>query len=238
MIFYFVIDFKDGNCVCLLCGDMEVVIVFGIDFVVQVKVFQDVGVQWLYLVDLNGVFEGYFVNVVVVEVILVVIDILVQLGGGICDMVIIESWLECGLVWVILGIVVVEQFSFVCEVVLVFLGKIVVGIDVCGGWVVICGWVIEIDVMVVDLVCQFEDVGVLVIIYIDIDRDGVMQGLNIVVIEVLVWVVNILVIVLGGVSLMQDLLVLCDMWVIVGVILGWVLYDGVINLGEVLCVLV
>lgn len=109
----------------------------------------------------------------------------------------------------------------------------VVGIDVCNGKVVIKGWVEEIDVMVIDFVKLFEDVGVVVIIYIDIMCDGVMKGLNIDVIEVLVCVVLILVIVLGGVLFLDDFKVLKVIGVIFGVILGCVFYDGVIDLNEV-----
>lgn len=234
MILYPAIDLKDGNCVRLLRGDMEAATVFGTDPAAQARAFQDAGAEWLHLVDLNGAFAGKPVNGAAVEAILAAVDVPAQLGGGIRDMATIEAWLTRGLARVILGTVAVENPGLVREAALAFPGKIAVGIDARAGRVATRGWAEETDVMATDLARQFEDAGVAAIIYTDIDRDGAMQGPNIVATEALARAVQIPVIASGGVSSMQDLLALRDTHVIAGAISGRALYDGAINLGEAL----
>ena len=234
MILYPAIDLKDGNCVRLLRGDMEAATVFGDDPAAQARAFQDAGAEWLHLVDLNGAFAGHPVNAEAVGAILAAVTVPAQLGGGIRDMATIEGWLERGLSRVILGTVAVENPSLVREAALAFPGKIAVGIDARGGRVATRGWAEETDVMAVDLARQFEDAGVAAIIYTDIDRDGAMQGPNIVATEALARAVTIPVIASGGVSSMQDLLALRETRAIAGAISGRALYDGAINLSEAL----
>lgn len=234
MILYPAIDLKDGQCVRLLHGEMDKATVFGDDPAAQAAKFEAAGCEWIHLVDLNGAFAGQPVNAAAVEAILSRISVPAQLGGGIRDMATIEAWLTRGLARVILGTVAVENPGLVREAALAFPGKIAVGIDARAGRVATRGWAEETDVMATDLARQFEDAGVAAIIYTDIDRDGAMQGPNIVATEALARAVQIPVIASGGVSSMQDLLALRDTHVIAGAISGRALYDGAINLGEAL----
>lgn len=237
MILYPAIDLKDGNCVRLLRGDMEKATVFGSDPAAQAKAFVDAGCEWLHLVDLNGAFAGKPVNGAAVEAILQAVDVPCQLGGGIRDMATIEMWLAKGLSRVILGTVAVENPDLVREAAKAFPGKVAVGIDARGGKVATRGWAEETEVMASDLARAFEDAGVAAIIYTDIDRDGAMQGPNIVATEALARATSIPVIASGGVSSMEDLLRLKATGVIAGAISGRALYDGALNLGEALAAL-
>ncbi len=234
MILYPAIDLKDGKCVRLLRGDMQAATVFGEDPAAQAAAFQAAGCDWLHLVDLNGAFAGTPVNAAAVKAILARVTVPAQLGGGIRDMATIAMWLEQGLTRVILGTVAVENPGLVRQAAREFPGKVAVGIDARKGFVATKGWATETDVQATDLARRFEDAGVAAIIYTDIDRDGAMQGPNIVATEALARAVSIPVIASGGVSSMADLLALRDSGVIAGAISGRALYDGAIDLGVAL----
>ncbi len=234
MILYPAIDLKDGQCVRLLRGEMEAATVFGDDPAAQAMAFQEAGVEWLHLVDLNGAFAGRPVNADAVEAILARVGIPAQLGGGIRDMATIESWLSRGLARVILGTVAVENPALVRDAARAFPGRVAVGIDARNGRVATKGWAEETGIMITDLAKSFEDDGVTAIIYTDIERDGAMGGPNIAATEALARAVSIPVIASGGVSRMSDLTALRDTGVIAGAISGRALYDGAIDLNEAL----
>ena len=234
MILYPAIDLKDGKCVRLLRGEMSQATVFGDDPAAQAAKFEAAGCNWLHLVDLNGAFAGEPVNAAAVEAILARIKVPAQLGGGIRDMETIEMWLSKGLARVILGTVAVENPDLVRQAARAFPGRVAVGIDARKGFVATKGWATETNVQATDLARSFEDAGVAAIIYTDIDRDGAMQGPNIEATEALARAVSIPVIASGGVSRMEDLIVLRDTGVIAGAISGRALYDGAIDLATAL----
>ena len=178
MILYPAIDLKDGQCVRLLRGEMSAATVFGDDPAAQALKFQAAGCDWLHLVDLNGAFAGAPVNAAAVEAILAAVTVPAQLGGGIRDMATIAMWLDKGLARVILGTVAVENPALVREAARAFPGQVAVGIDARKGRVATRGWAEETDVMATDLAQQFQDAGVAAIIYTDIDRDGILAGIN------------------------------------------------------------
>ena len=231
MILYPAIDLKDGQCVRLLHGRMDMATVFGDDPAAQAATFAAAGCEWLHLVDLNGAFAGAPVNAAAVAAILGRVKVPCQLGGGIRDMATIEMWLTKGLARVILGTVAVDNPALVRAAARAFPGQVAVGIDARGGRVATKGWATETTVMVTDLARSFEDAGVAAIIYTDILRDGAMGGPNIDATEALARAVTIPVIASGGVSSLADLIALRDTGVIAGAISGRALYDGAIDLG-------
>ena len=238
MILYPAIDLKDGQCVRLYKGEMEQATVFSDNPAAQALAFQDAGCEWLHLVDLNGAFAGEPVNAGAVEAILAAVNVPAQLGGGIRDMATIERWLAKGLARVILGTVAVENPALVRDAARAFPGQVAVGIDARDGRVATKGWAEETDVMVTDLARSFEDAGVAAIIYTDINRDGAMQGPNVVATAALANAVSIPVIASGGVSSLEDLMELKNCGAdLNGAISGRALYDGAIDLGTALSVL-
>lgn len=242
MILFPAIDLKGGQCVRLIKGDMAQATVFNTDPADQAKQFAAAGAQWLHLVDLDGAFAGQAVNASAVEGILAAIDVPVQLGGGIREMSHIENWLNKGIARVILGTVALKSPDLVKAACKRFPKQIVVGIDAKGGKVAVEGWAETSELTALDLALRFEDAGVAAIIYTDIDRDGLLQGVNVTATADLAAALSIPVIASGGVSSIADIDALLAAQPqsrrrgggITGVISGRAIYDGRLDLKEAL----
>ncbi|WP_370676091.1 1-(5-phosphoribosyl)-5-[(5-phosphoribosylamino)methylideneamino]imidazole-4-carboxamide isomerase [Pleomorphomonas sp. PLEO] len=230
MILYPAIDLKDGACVRLKLGDMNAATVYNADPAAQARAFRDIGFPWLHVVDLNGAFAGRSVNGEAVDAILAAVasGMRVQLGGGIRDMAAIETWLSKGISRVILGTVALRDPELVKTAAKAFPGRVVVGIDARGGKVAVEGWAESAELTAVELAGRFEDAGVAAIVYTDIDRDGVLKGLNLPATLALARAVSIPVIASGGLASMADIEALCqpEAAVLNGAITGRALYDG------------
>jgi phosphoribosylformimino-5-aminoimidazole carboxamide ribotide isomerase len=230
VILYPAIDLKDGACVRLKLGDMDAATVYNADPAAQARAFRDFGFPWLHVVDLNGAFAGRSVNGAAVEAILAAVapGMKVQLGGGIRDLAAIEGWLGKGVSRVILGTVALRDPQLVKAAARAFPGRVVVGIDARGGKVAVEGWAESSELTAVELARRFEDAGVAAIVYTDIDRDGVLKGLNLLSTLELARTVVIPVIASGGLASMADIEALCrpEAAVLDGAITGRALYDG------------
>ncbi|ORE97775.1 1-(5-phosphoribosyl)-5-[(5-phosphoribosylamino)methylideneamino]imidazole-4-carboxamide isomerase [Aurantimonas sp. 22II-16-19i] len=241
MILFPAIDLKDGACVRLKLGLMEEATVYNADPAGQAKAFQDVGFSHLHVVDLNGAFAGRAVNDDAVDAILGAVgkEMKVQLGGGIRTMDDIERWLAKGLSRVILGTVAVRDPDLVKAAAGRFPGQIAVGIDAKGGKVAVEGWAETSELTAVDLARRFEDAGVAAIIYTDIDRDGVLAGINWEATIDLAEAVSIPVIASGGLASIADVvrMTMPDAAKLEGAISGRALYDGRLDAAEALKVL-
>lgn len=236
MILFPAIDLKDGQCVRLKLGDMEQATVFNDNPAAQARIFEDQGFEYLHVVDLNGAFAGASVNGSAVEEILKTVDFPVQLGGGIRTLDHIETWLEKGLSRVILGTIAVRDPDLVKEACRKFPGKIAVGIDARGGKVAVEGWAETSELSAIELAKRFEGAGVAAIIYTDIDRDGVLKGINWPSTLELAKATSIPVIASGGLASMDDIEMMTrpDMQILEGAISGRALYDGRIEPAEAL----
>lgn len=231
MILFPAIDLKDGQCVRLKLGDMDRATVFNDSPGNQARDFQEQGFEWLHVVDLDGAFAGESRNGEAVDAILASTTNPVQLGGGIRTLEQIEAWLAKGISRVILGTIAVRDPDLVREACQKFPGKIAVGIDAKGGKVAVEGWAETSELTAVDLARQFEDAGVSAIIYTDIDRDGVLMGLNIPSTLELGRAVSIPVIASGGLADIDDIkrMLEPDCAILEGAISGRALYDGRID---------
>jgi phosphoribosylformimino-5-aminoimidazole carboxamide ribotide isomerase len=236
MILFPAIDLKDGECVRLKQGDMGRATVYNTDPGAQAAEFEALGFSWLHIVDLNGAFAGRPVNADAVDQILKTISMPVQLGGGIRDMATIEHWLTRGVTRVILGTAAVREPELVIEACKAFPGKIAVGIDARSGNVAVEGWDEASGIPALDLARKFEDAGVAAIIYTDIDRDGVLTGLNLDMTVELANTVSIPVIASGGLSSIDDIRALLEPRCarLEGAISGRALYDGRLDPEEAL----
>lgn len=236
MILFPAIDLKDGQCVRLKLGDMDEATLYNTDPADQAQAFEKQGFSWLHVVDLNGAFAGKSVNGAAVKAIIDATSNPVQLGGGIRSMDHIEAWLERGVARVILGTVAVRDPDLVREACRRFAGRIAVGIDARGGRVAVEGWAEASELDVLELARQFEGAGVAAIIYTDIDRDGVLSGINWEATLTLADAVTIPVIASGGLASMADIvrMTMPDAARLEGAISGRALYDGRIDPQEAL----
>ena len=239
MILFPAIDLKDGQCVRLKLGDMATATVYNADPAAQARAFEEQGFRWLHVVDLNGAFAGRSVNGAAVGAILKATTNPVQLGGGIRTLAQIEDWLDRGLARVILGTAAVRDPGLVREACRKFPGKIAVGIDAKGGKVAVEGWAEASELGAVELAKKFEGAGVAAIIYTDIDRDGVLSGINWEATIGLADAVSIPVIASGGLASLDDIrrMTLPDAQKLEGAISGRALYDGRIDPKEALAIL-
>jgi len=236
MILFPAIDLKEGRCVRLKQGDMAQATIFNDDPAAQAAAFEAQGFQWLHVVDLDGAFAGKPMNAAAVEAILARVAFPVQLGGGIRDMKTVAGWLEKGIRRVIIGTAAVRDPGFVREAAKEFPGQVAVGIDARDGFVAVEGWAETSTLAAADLGKRFEDAGVAAIIYTDIARDGMLQGINWEGTIALAKAVSIPVIASGGLASMADIERLCapDAAILEGAITGRALYDGRIDPGAAL----
>ncbi|NIK88197.1 phosphoribosylformimino-5-aminoimidazole carboxamide ribotide isomerase [Rhizomicrobium palustre] len=234
MIIFPAIDLKDGHCVRLKRGEMASATVFNDDPAAQALEFQNAGFSWLHCVDLNGAFDGRSVNAEAVKAIRAAITLPIQLGGGIRDLKGIEAWLEAGITRVILGTIALTNPTLVKEAARAFPGKIVVGADAKGGKIATEGWAETSEVTPIELGKRFEDAGVAAVLFTDVDRDGLLKGVNVGATAALAAALTIPVIASGGVGGIEDIKALVAEPNIEGVVVGRALYDGRIDPAEAL----
>jgi phosphoribosylformimino-5-aminoimidazole carboxamide ribotide isomerase len=239
VILFPAIDLKGGECVRLKLGEMASATVYNSDPAAQAKTFEEQGFEWLHVVDLDGAFAGESRNGAAVEAILAATRNPVQLGGGIRTMAHIEAWLEKGLARVILGTVAVRNPGLVREACKAFPGRIAVGIDARGGKVAVEGWAEASSLGAVELAKKFGGAGVAAIIYTDIDRDGVLAGVNWEATIELADAVSIPIIASGGLASLADIvrMTMPDAGKLEGAISGRALYDGRIDPAQALAIL-
>ncbi|MGB5298465.1 MAG: 1-(5-phosphoribosyl)-5-[(5-phosphoribosylamino)methylideneamino]imidazole-4-carboxamide isomerase [Thiogranum sp.] len=229
------IDLKDGKCVRLRQGRMEDETVFADDPLDMAQRWVDAGARRLHLVDLNGAFAGQPVNAHVIHRIADAFpDVPIQVGGGIRDEDTVQLYLDAGVQYVIIGTKAVSAPHFINDLCLEFPGHIIVGLDAKDGKVAIDGWSKLSHHDVIDMAQHFERDGVEAIIYTDISRDGMMQGVNVEATVKLASEITTPVIASGGISTMDDIKTLRAVAEegIMGAIIGRALYEGSIDLAE------
>ncbi len=236
MIIFPAIDLKQGKCVRLEQGDMTRATVFNASPAQQARMFAKQGFDHLHLVDLDGAFAGGSVNGAAVEEIIEACpDMLKQLGGGIRNLKQIEGWLSKGIDRVILGTIAVRDPALVREACKNFPDKIIIGIDARDGRVAVEGWAEASSMTALALAAEFEDAGVAAIIYTDIERDGMLGGINIAATAALAQAVSIPIIASGGLSSIDDVKALLPYEAdgVVGAISGRALYNGRLIAAEI-----
>lgn len=229
------IDLKDGKCVRLRQGRMEDDTVFSDDPVAVAGRWVEAGAKRLHLVDLDGAIAGKPRNADVIRAIAETYPaVKIQVGGGIRDEETIQEYLNAGVNYVIIGTKAVTAPHFVREIGVEFSGHIIVGLDAKDGKVAIDGWSKLSHHDVVDLAQKFENDGVEAIIYTDISRDGMMQGVNVDATARLARAINIPVIASGGITNLDDIRALGAVAGegIIGAVTGRAIYEGTLDFAE------
>jgi phosphoribosylformimino-5-aminoimidazole carboxamide ribotide isomerase len=239
VILFPAIDLKNGEAVRLQQGDMARATVFSRDPAAQARAFAERGFTYLHLVDLDGAFAGKPVNAAAVEQILAAVKIPVQLGGGIRDRATIEAWLDKGVTRVIIGTAAVRDPALVKAAARAYPGRIAVGLDARDGKIAVEGWSKTSTLSVLDVARRFEDAGVAAIVYTDVNRDGMLQGLNLDATIALAEQISLPVIASGGLASLADVRALLEPRAqkLEGAIAGRALYDGRIDPAAALALL-
>ena len=229
------IDLKDGQCVRLRQGVMEDTTVFSDDPLEMATKWVGEGARRLHLVDLNGAFEGKPVNAECVnEITKTFPDLPVQIGGGIRDIKIANTYIEAGVSYLIIGTMAVTHPEFISELCREFPGRIIVGLDANNGLVATDGWAKQTDINVVELSKKYEQDGVSSIVYTDIARDGMMQGVNVKATADLAKETTIPIIASGGITNLDDIAALLKNahHGIIGAITGRAIYEGMLDFND------
>jgi phosphoribosylformimino-5-aminoimidazole carboxamide ribotide isomerase len=229
------IDLKDGRCVRLKQGDMSTATVFSDDPVAMAKHWAAQGAKRLHIVDLNGAIAGRPKNEKVIRDMIAAVGdkVAIQLGGGIRDLDAIESYIDAGVTYVIVGTAAVKNPGFLSDACYAFPGHVIAGLDAKDGKVAVEGWSKMTGHDVVDLAKKFEEYGVEAIIYTDIGRDGMMSGVNIDATLKLAQALKTPLIASGGLNSIADVQAICSKLVpegVIGAIAGRALYEGKLDL--------
>jgi len=225
------IDIKNGKCVRLFQGNYAKEIVYGDDPVFMAKKWESQGATILHIVDLDGAKEGKMVNMNVIKKIADVVDIPLQVGGGIRNIVSIIRIIDVGAKYAILGTAALEKFNSLKKIIDTYGEKLIISLDVRNGIMMKNGWVKKSNSDVIQTIKKIEAIGIKTIIYTDITRDGALAGPNYGNIELIRKNTGIRLIVAGGISSIDQIIRLKKMD-IDGVIIGKALYEGKINLKE------
>jgi len=229
------IDIKDGKCVRLRQGDMKNTTVFADDPVAAAQRWVKAGAQRLHIVDLDGAVAGEPVNADQVgRIVKEFPELPIQLGGGIRDEDTVETYLNAGVRYVILGTRAVNEPHFVSDLCVEFPRHIIVALDAKEGKLAIDGWSKLSKHNLIDLARHFENDGVEAILYTDITRDGMLSGINVGTTRGLAESIRIPVIAAGGLTNLEDLKAVCEIEDsgVVGVITGRAIYEGTLDFSE------
>ena len=235
MIIIPAIDLKDGQCVRLRKGIMEDTTVFSNNPTEMASKWVAEGARRLHLVDLNGAFEGKPINADCVnEITKSFPDLPVQIGGGIRDLQTANAYIEAGISYLIIGTMAVTNPDFVEKLCDEFPNKIIVGLDANNGLVATDGWAKQTDIDVVELSKKYEQFGVNSIVYTDIARDGMMQGVNVEATANLAKKTSIPIIASGGITNLDDIAALLKNahHGIMGAITGRAIYEGQLDFND------
>ncbi|MCM3743731.1 1-(5-phosphoribosyl)-5-[(5-phosphoribosylamino)methylideneamino]imidazole-4-carboxamide isomerase [Sporosarcina luteola] len=233
MILFPAIDIRGGKCVRLIQGDYAQETIYHESPSKVAKDWETQGAAYIHVVDLDGAKTGDSLNAEAIREIVKVVNIPVQVGGGIRSMETIDSLIASGVSRVIIGTAAIQNPQFVEEAVAKYAGKIAVSIDARNGFVATDGWTETTDVKAVKLLRWLEGAGVKTVVYTDIMKDGMLQGPNFDELYVVSKASDMDVIASGGVSTIEDIAKLKQMN-LYGVIIGKALYEGTLSLERVL----
>ena len=229
------IDLKDGRCVRLKQGDMNTATVFSDNPVEMARHWAKEGARRLHIVDLNGAIAGRPKNEKMIRDMIAAVgeQVPIQVGGGIRDLDTIESYLDAGVTYIVIGTAAVKNPGFLSDACYAFPGHIIAGLDAKDGKVAVEGWSKLTGHDVVDLAKKYEEYGIEALVYTDIGRDGMMSGINIEATLRLAQSTKTPIIASGGLNSVEDIRAVCSKLVpegIIGAIAGRALYEGKLEL--------
>ena len=226
------IDIKDKKCVRLIKGDFDNKTEYKMSPVEQAGKYKDHGFKNLHIVDLDGALTGQTVNLSIIEEIVGKFDFKVEIGGGVRNFESIQKYIEVGVEKVILGSAAIKDKNFLKQACQKFQNKIALGMDAKNGYLSVSGWRENSNQLTLDYLNEVNDYGISRLIYTDINRDGTKQSPNFEETSKVSETSNCPVIISGGVSSIGDIKKAKELKNIEGIIVGKAIYDGDINLEE------
>ena len=231
MILFPAIDIKNGECVRLRLGEMQDSKIYNSNPFLQAKKFQEMGFDWVHIVDLDAAVNGKSKNRPIIEEIIKKTNLKVQLGGGIRTIEVIDRWLSLGVEKLVLGTMSITNVSLVKKVADKYPKKIVLALDSKDEFICIEGWKKQTEVNIFDLIMEYENCEVDSILHTDINRDGMLKGLNFEGSKKLAKATYIPVILSGGLKSIEDIIKLRkdENSIFKGAIIGKALYEKQID---------
>ena len=226
------IDIKDKKCVRLVKGDFDKKTEYEMSPIKQAEKYKDYGFKNLHIVDLDGALTGETVNLDIIQDIVGKFDLKVEIGGGIRNLDSIQKYVNAGAEKVILGSAAIKDKNFLKESCKKFPNKIALGLDAKDGFLSVFGWKENSNQLTLDYLKEVNDYGVSRLIYTDINRDGMKQSPNFEETSKVAEISNCSVIISGGVSSIDDIKKAKNLKNIEGIIVGKAIYDGDIQLEE------
>ena len=226
------IDIKDKKCVRLVKGDFENKTEYEMSPLEQAGKYKDLGFKNLHIVDLDGALTGETVNIDIIQNIISKFDLRVEIGGGIRNFASIQKYIDAGVEKIILGSAAIKNKSFLKDACEKFPNKIALGLDAKDEFLSVSGWKENSNILTIDFLKEVNDYGVSRLIYTDINRDGTKQSPNFDETSKVANISKCPVIISGGVSSMDDIKKAKDLKNIEGIIVGKAIYDGDIDLKD------
>ena len=226
------IDIKDKKCVRLVKGNFDNKTEYQMSPVEQASKYKDHGFKNLHIVDLDGALNGETVNLDIIQEIVSKLDLKIEIGGGIRNFESIHKYTDAGVEKVILGSAAIKDKIFLNQACKKFPNKIALGLDAKDGYLSVSGWKENSNQLTLDFLKEVNDYGVSRLIYTDINRDGTKQSPNFEETAKVAEISNCPVIISGGVSSINDIKRAKDLKNIEGIIVGKAIYDGDIDLKE------
>ena len=226
------IDIKDKKCVRLVKGDFNNKTEYKLSPVEQASKYKDHGFKNLHIVDLDGALTGETVNLDIIQEIVSKFDFKIEIGGGVRNFESIKKYTDVGVEKVILGSAAIKDKNFLKEACQKFPNKIALGLDAKDGYLSVSGWKENSKKQILDFLKEVNDFGVSRLIYTDINRDGTKASPNFDDTVKVANTSNCPVIISGGASSIQDIKKAKELKNIEGIIVGKAIYDGDIDLNE------
>ena len=241
MELYPAIDLKDGKCIRLKKGKLDKITHYNDNPLLQAKKFKDSGAKWIHMVDIDGAFMGKNQNHQTFIEIKKKVDCFIQVGGGIRNEKTAEYLIENNIDRIVLGTIAVNNPKLVKKMCKIFPKKIAIGLDSKKGYVTTEGWVKTKNRTVIELAKNYEDIGVTHLIFTDIEKDGVLDGVSFDQLNELLQSTTLKIIASGGVSSLDDIKKLRDIGIqnknLDGVIVGKAIYENMIAVNKAIKIL-
>lgn len=236
MILFPAIDLKDGKCVRLTQGDFNQSTVYNSSPINQAKIFQDLGVEWLHCVDLDGALYGASENLKFVEQIANETSLNIQIGGGIRTKEKVRLLIDLGVSNLILGTSVFEDREFFEEMVGLYPDSISIALDIKNNQIATKGWSEVQSLDLASFLTSLNNMKINSIICTDIERDGMKRGINHDMLIDVMKYSSIPLVASGGVSSLSDIKELKkqNYEFVKGVIVGKAIYDKNLNVEDAL----